>query len=98
MIIKLKNKNGFSSSSGPARVNILNKDQIALSTTTEKDIDITKLPSQPVIELAVYVFKSLFIQWKLENNGGSEINQINIYGLDYDINGPIKTFNRGNIL
>lgn len=96
MIIRLKNRNGYSISSEPAELIILNKDQIDDSTTVQPVVDPALLPSRPKIEQAVYAFKSLFIKWDLESDGGSEINQITVSVLKYGVNGAIGTLTQSN--
>lgn len=94
--IRLKNQYGYSPSSEPFELIIVNKDQLDDSTTVQPIVDPSLLPSKPVIEQAVYAFKSLFIKWSLDNNGGSDINQIAIFVLRYGLNGVVSTYTQGN--
>jgi hypothetical protein len=96
LIIRLKNQNGYSISSEPAELIILNKDQLDDSTTVQPVIDPALLPSKPKIEQAVYAFKSLYIKWTLESNGGSDINQITVSVLKYGLSGAISTYTQSN--
>lgn len=96
IIVRLKNRNGYSVSSEPVELIILNKDQIDGSTTVPPFVDPALLPSRPKIEQAAYAFKTLFIKWTLESNGGSDINQITVSVLKYGSNGVISAYNQSN--
>jgi hypothetical protein len=96
--IRIKNSVGYSLSSDPARLLILNNDEVDdLATLPPVITDPSILPSKPVIEQAVIAFESLFIKWSLENNGGFDINQITVFGLNYGSSGPLNTFSLGFI-
>lgn len=96
IIVRLKNRNGYSISSEAADLIILNKDQIDDSTTVLPVVDPALLPSRPKIQQAAYAFKSLFIKWSLDSNGGSDINQITVSVLKYGSNGVISAYNQSN--
>lgn len=96
LIIRLRNKNGYSISSEAAELFILNKDQLDGSTTVKPILDPALLPSKPKIEQAVYAFKSLYIKWALESNGGSDVNQISIFIIKYGLGGVINTNTQSN--
>lgn len=96
IIVRLKNRKGYSISSEQAKLIILNKDQIDGSTTAQPVVDPALLPSRPKIEQVAYAFKSLFIKWTLESNGGSDINQITVSILKYGLNGPTNAYKQSN--
>lgn len=75
-----------------------NEDIDDITTLTPVTIDPSILPSKPIIEQAVYAFESLFIKWSLHENGGSDINQITIYILNYGNSGITNTISLGNYL
>ena len=58
-------------------------------TSTVIPIDPDLLPSRPRILTAIYDFNTndFYVKWLLDNNGGSNITQITIRFLTYDING-----------
>jgi hypothetical protein len=76
---------------------INNEDINDITTLSPVTIDPSILPSKPIIEQAIYAFESLFIKWSLQENGGSDINQITIYILNYGNSGITNTISLGNL-
>lgn len=90
VIIKLKNSAGYSQSSEPVDLVVINDDDII--------VDPSLKPSRPTITNATYSSKTLYIEWKLDNNGGSNLTEITVSFLRYGTSGLVDTFNRVYLL
>jgi len=79
-------------SSEASNLVIINNDEVNdIATSSPIITDPSTLPSKPVIIIALYAYKTLYLKWSLSSNGGSEISQINLSILKYGISGAQNT-------